>query len=280
MAFDANFFEQHPDTFLETVNRSAQSNANREAEAVTRADGSCWLVANPQFKQTAANFKLINQWLDAQGVRHSTYPDFQAAYDALSAEGLLGIHANVKPPRTFTSPLTGRTYDNLDTMIAQERHAILHHKSTQSEEEIAFDNLPDEEALALLKQAEKRDELASNGIETTKNGNAWLLLRPEYVDSLRNAKLMKAQLERDGATENTATIEQYERAWQKLHASGLLTLNRDVLAKQSVAEVRQRATEAINERGSVFDTTGEDEMENLSLEELRTRANRQLASGR
>jgi len=258
--------------FAAAVNKAALTNADRQAAAISKADSYSFQIAHPEYRRTDKNNQLVNRWLTLQGITNPTYPDFAAAVDALNAEGLLEIDKTAKAPSTYKSPVTGRTYDSLDSLIAQERHAALNTAPVISDEEREFDNMPFDEFQARIKDAVRGEQLKANGLQTQKNGDAWITLHPEYVDSTHNAHLMKMQLAANGVSDNNASIEDYEIAAQQLRDAGLLTLSKPALAKQHAAEVRRLATEAINTPGTVFDNTTKEEMYDLPLEEVRRRA--------
>jgi hypothetical protein len=217
---------------------------------------------------------------------HATFPDLQAAADDLAAQGLLDIeesgyvqHLDGVKPKTYQGA-TGQTYDSLDSLIAQNRQITLNKVREQSKEEIALENLPIEDLQAVLKTAERGEVALQNKPLTQMNADAFLTIRPEIADSTRNANLIRMQLRANGVTDGDVSIEQFDKATTQLRRSGLLTLNKAVLVKQQSAEVKRLAAEAVAEPGSAFDTTSIEEMESLDMDELRRRADRQLASRR
>lgn len=262
------------------VNKSELSNADLHAEAIRKADSYSFQVAHPELCRTAENVRLINHWLTSHGITNPVYADFDAAFQALSADGLLSIDkaklARVpdSSPRTFRGALSGETFDSIDSLIAMERQvAIQQMRPEPTAEETAFDELPAAQALALLREAEKLQQRKAQAADVQTNGDAWITISPWYADNQRNAHLMKMQLAANGFSEDTATIEQFEICGRQLRESGLLTLNKAAVAKEHVAEVAQRAADATKQPGSVFDSTSEDEMYNLDLDEVRRRAN-------
>ena len=162
-------------------------------------------------------------------------------------------------------------------MIVAERQAALHNlrPDAVSPEELALEQLPIEQVKVLLREGERHIQRQPKLVETRLNGDAWFSLPSSawYVDNQHNGNLMKMQLAANGFSEDTATIEQFEICARQLRESGLLTLNKTQVAKERVAEVAQRASEAVKQHGTVFDTTSEEDMYNLPLEELRRRAN-------
>lgn len=269
------------DKLTTIVRNVARSNSDLHNEAIRKADSYSFAVAHPEVLQTAANKKLIDHWLSTRGINQPTFPDFEAATQALTADGLLDLDkAEVarlqdnKLPRTFRGVLTGQTFDSVDDMIAAERQASIQKlRPVATPEEEAFEGLPFEQVQTLLREGERQEQRKTKIGDTQKNGDAWITINPWYVDNKHNAHLMKMQLAANGFSEDTATIEQFEICGRQLRESGLLTLNKSAVAKEHVAEVAQRASEAVKQPGSVFDNTTEDEMYNLDLEEVRRRAN-------
>jgi hypothetical protein len=270
------------DTLNKVVKKAAMSNLEMHAEATRKADSYSWQVANPQFIRSAENVKVINQLLQTWGITNPTYPDFQRAYEfALNADLLDIDKAEIAkqqdfPLQTFVGTLTKRTFDNIDEMIASERLAAIQQVPHPSEEEIALEDMPLDEFQTTLKQLERGEQQKGKGLTTGSNGDAWLTLHPEFIDSERNAKLMRQQLATMGVLEDVASIANYETAYKQLFPSGLLSLNKQSIAKQHREELQQRASEAVSVGGSIFDKTSEDEMYSLDVEELKKRANEAL----
>ena len=174
--------------------------------------------------------------------------------------------------------LTKQTYGDVDSMILNERQAALSQFTPESADEKAFNKLPTDQQIAMLREAERLEQLNLKRPEQQKNADAWITLHPEYFDNTRNGKLMKVQLRSNGVVEGNETIQDFEVASQQLRASGLLTLNQTALNKQHAEELRQRASEAVETPGSVFDTdTSEEDMYALSMDELRARSNKVLS---
>jgi hypothetical protein len=264
--YDATVFEKNPAKFAAVVNREALSNADKQAEALSQADSYSFQVAHPEFRQTDKNIRLVNHWLTSQGITNPLFPDMAAAVDALTAEGLLDIDKTAKAPSTFKGALTGQVYDSLDSMIAQERKASLSRVPAQTDEEIAFENMPVEEMQARIKGAMHQEQLKANGLQTQKQADAWVTLNPWFVDSQHNARLIKMQLAANGASDNNASIADFDTAAAQLRDSGLLTVNKTAVAKQHATEVAQIADA---HKEIAFD---EAEAYDLPLEEVRRRA--------
>jgi|ERR1700722_5237300 len=283
-----NFKDMSLEKFRSVVHGMALSNSDVESEAVSKADSASFFEANKLwFKRTDKNAQLVNHVLKSQGkFDHTTFLDIQAAADDLAAQGLLDIdeagyaqHLDGVRPRTYKGA-NGVTYDSLESLIPQNRNVTLTKVREQSKEEIDLEGLPIEEQQAILKAAEHGEMLTQSKPLTQMNADAFLTIRPEIADSTHNANLIRMQLRANGVTDGGVSIEQFDKATKQLRDSGLLTLNKAVLAKQQSAEVKRLASEAAAEPGSVFDTTSLEEMESLDMDELRRRADRQLAGRR
>lgn len=268
-------FDNMPlDKFAAVVNKFARTNGEKQADAISRADSYSFQVANPWLLRTEKNTALINHWLTSRGITNPTFPDFQAAGDALAGDGLLSIeeasyasHLDGIGPRTFKGALTGNTYDSLDTMIKNERHAVLTKPPKPTQEEIDLDNLPIEEFQERVKNAERDERARANAPHIQMNADAFLVTRPEIADSDRNARLINMQLKANNVYGDDVNIDQFERATNQLLASGLLTLKPSVVAKQRQAEVNQLAAD---HKAKEFNL---EEAYNLPLDEIRRRAN-------
>jgi Tfp pilus assembly protein PilX len=296
MSFDPQWYTQHPteekkpvsldgislEQFDGVVQNATVSNKERIADAISKADSYSFQLANPWFKRTTANNKLVNHWLTSKGITNPTYPDFTEATGALVNAGLLDIdevehvkHLDGNGPTRFKGALTKRDYDSLESMIAQERQAAIEQQSAvqQSDMERAFDRLPIEDAQALLRDAERQFKANENAKISQQNADSWLTLHPEFRDDTGNGKLMLAQLRLNGVVNRAVTVEDYEVAERQLVTAGLLRQNPAQLKKIQAQAVIDRAQAAVNEPGSVFDKTSEEEMYQLPLDEVRRRAN-------
>jgi len=294
MTFSPSWYTQHPDEEKNTVslngisleqfdgvvNKAALSNQEREAEAIAKADGYSFQVSNIWFKRTDTNTKLVNNWLKQKGISQPMYADFADAAETLARAGLLDIdeasyaqHLDGNGPKKFKGVFTKQEFNSLDGLIANERQACIEAQAAvkPTDLERAFDHLPAEDALQLIKDAEKRSQAIADGKVTAQNGDSWLTLHPEFRDDEANAKFMREQLILNGVT-GVVTIEDYERANRQLVSAGLIRQNPAQLKKQRAQEVVDRAKRAVETPGSIFDTTSEAEMYNLPLDELRRRA--------
>lgn len=296
MTFSASWYTQHPaeekkpvslsgislKDFDGVVKKANLSNADREADAISKADGFAFQVANPWFKRTAANIKIINHWLSSKGINDPTYPDFAEAAEELANSGLLAVdeaayasHLDGNDPKTFKGALTGRTFDSLDALIAQERQAAFEHQAVDKQPDLerAFDALPIEDQQQMLRDAYQQSLAAQHGQISQQNADSWLTLHPEFRDDTGNGKLMLTQLRLNGVVNRPVTIEDYEIANRQLVDAGLVRLNPAALRKQQAQEVLDRAERAVKTPGSVFDNTSEEAMYELPLDEVRRRAN-------
>ncbi len=264
--------------FNSIVNTSAKTNQERQADAIAKADSGSFQVANTWYVRSTANERLVNHWLKSSGITQPMFADFMAACEALIDAGALEVDeaafAQFKDgngPRTFKGALTGRIYDSLDGLIANEREAAASQVNI-TPEDAAFDDLPIEEAQALLKEAQHITEQEALRPETDANASAWISLHPEYRDDDRNGKLLLAQLRLNGVINRVVTVEDYEIAARQLIDAGMVRLNPAQVKKQQAQDIKQRAERAVNTPGSVFDKTSEEEMYTLPLDEVRRRA--------
>ena len=219
------------------------------------------------------NTRIINHWLQTKGINHPTYPDFETAFQELSATGAIEVDYDAQQPTAFKGALTKKTFYSIDEMIGAERQAALNQVIAPSQDEVDFQNLPSEQALPLIREAEKQAHNQLSETERKRNADAWLILHPEFVDSERNAHLMAMQLRLNGVIDGETTIADYELASRQLRESELLKLDPKVVRKQQAEELQQRADAATKIPGSIFDTTTEEEMYDLPLDELKRRAN-------
>jgi hypothetical protein len=247
------------------VNRAAMSNQQRTDEALTKADAYAFQVANPQFKRTDKNTRVMNHQLSSWGIENPTYEDFAHAFDALNESGLLDVDETVPTPRTFTGTFSKKTFGNIEELVLNERAAALQSMSV-SEEEMALEQLPLDQFKDVVNKREREEQRKVDGYKTGIAGDAWLTQHPEFKDSQYNARLMRQQLATNGVLEGAATIPDYQRAYQQLLTSGLLSLNQAEVKKQHQEELRQVAAEALKPELT------EEEMYLLPLEEVEKRA--------
>src|SRR5260370_3170058 len=262
-------FDEMPDDKLNAaINKAALSNQDREIDAITKADSYSFQVANPQFKRTAQNTRVMNHQLTSWGINNPTYEDFARAYDALKDSGLLEIDEVKEAPRTFTGTFSKKTFDNVDDLVINERHAARTAVTPLSPEDIALETLPTEELTNLLKGRDHADQRRVDFSKSQRAGDAWITQHKEYKDTKVNALLMRQQLATNGVLESSATVADYETAYNQLRDSGLLALNQTEINKQHQETLRQEATEALHESVE----PSEDEMYAMPMAELEKRA--------
>ena len=260
------------------VAKAALSNQDKQADAIRRADGASFLVSNPWFKQTKTNFRLVDNWLEQNHITWPMYADFAAATEALA--GLLDVdeaayaqHLDGNTPQKFRGTYTKREFNNIDSLIAEERQAVIQAQGVekQTDLESAFDRIPLEDAQALLKDGERRHQALADGKISAANADAWLTTNPTWRDDTYNGRLMASQLKINGVT-GVVTPADYERAQRQLVAAGMVQQNPAALRKQQEQAVLDRAQAAVKTPGSPWDTTSEAEMYELPLDEVRRRA--------
>ena len=266
--------------FNGVIAKAGKTNQEREADAIARADGYSFQVANTWFRRNASNTKILNHWLEQKGITQPMYADIADAAESLAQAGLLDVdevlyvqHLDNNGPKKFVGVFTKREYTNVDEMILWERQACIEAQAAEKQNPIeeAFDALPAEEQLRMLRAAEQQTQLEADGKVSAANADSWLTLHPEFRDDTTNGKLMQAQLKLNGVT-GVVTIEDYEIAERQLVDAGIIRQNPAQLKKQAAQEVLDRAKRAVETPGSIFDKTSAAEMETLPLDELRRRA--------
>jgi hypothetical protein len=264
-------FENMPlNKFTDIVSKASLSNTDRANDAIAKADSYSFQTVFPEFLPTENNQRIINHWLTTHNITNPTYPDYVAGYEAFKDSGLLDLDAaelarDRSTGRTFTGVFTKQKFDTVDGLIGAERRAAIAQGAPISDEQRDFENnVP----LNMLRDAERAAQQQANRAEVQDAADSWLILRPEWRDDTRNGKLMRAQLKDNGVTQ--PTIADYEHAAQQLRASGLVALNPKQVEKQHAKQLQERANEAAKQ---LFDDTNEQEAWELSLEELKRRAN-------
>jgi hypothetical protein len=274
------------------VKKFATSDADREAAAIEKADSYSFQVANPWLLQTDANVKIVNKWLENKGIRYATYPEITEAVEELAQAGLVSVddaayasHLDGIDNKKFVGALTKCEYTDLDTMLKQERHAAIQRLGTEKEspEEEAFNAIPLEDQKKMLRDAQRIHQANADAAVSKDAADSWVSMSPTYRDDDRNAKLLLLEMSRTRqgtSAQGPFSIAEHEAANKKLVDAGLIRQNPIAVKKQEAQAVLARAEAAKNEPGSPWDTTSEEEMENLPLDELRKRADKQLASRR
>jgi hypothetical protein len=296
MTFSPSWYTQHPDEnktnvsldgiSLEQidgiVSKAAMSNQERTAAATSKADYHSFLRANSWYRPTVANNKVVNRLLLSKGLTHPMYAEINEVATEAANAGLLdevdgaalAQSLDGNGPKKFTGTFTKREYTDLDTMLVQERHEVIQQQGAEKQSDIeqAFDKLPADEAKQVINAALKQHQANADGVISSQNSDSWLSLHPEFRDDEQNAKLLAAQMRKNGVVGRFFTIEDHEIANRQLVAAGLIRQNPKALRKQQDAEVVERAQHALK-NSAAFDTTTEEEMEALPLDEVRRRAN-------
>ena len=269
------------DGFDNIVQKASLSNQERTAAAISKADYYSFLRANSWYRPTIANNAVVNRWFVSKGLPHPMYAEINDAATELAQAGLLGDvdkaafaqHLDNATPKRFTGTFTKREYTDLDTMLLQERQAVIEQQSAeaQTDQERAFEKLSADEVRQMIRDGEKQHQANADSVITEQNGDSWVSLHPEYHDGTANAKRLALQLRLNGIT-GVVTIPDFEIAHRQLLATGDVRQNKVALETQQAAEVLARAEHAVKNSGA-FDTTTEDAMYELPLDEVRRRAN-------
>lgn len=147
-----------------------------------------------------------------------------------------------------------------------------------------------------FKTVTAREEAFQAGQERKSIGDQFVINHPDFLDNNRNAQRLKKAV----ALQGDFTLENLEKAYQDLNESGLLEVKgEEASAEQKKAEAEaKRIADAAEAQSSLrtrkasglstqhrpavqpSTTLSEDEMYSLPLEEVRKRANQQLASNR
>ena len=270
------------DGFDNIIHKASLSNQERTAAAISKADYYSFLRANSWYRPTIANNAVVNRWFQSKGLPHPMYAEINDAATELAQAGLLGDvdkaafaqHLDNVSPKRFTGTFTQREYTDLDTMLLQERQAVIEQQGTeeQNDQERAFERLSADEVRQMIRDGEKQHQANADSVITGQNGDSWVSLHPEYHDGTANAKRLALQLRLNGVVNRPVTIEDYEVAHRQLLASGDVRQNKVALEKQQAAEVLARAEHAVK-NSAAFDTTTEDAMYELPLDEVRRRGN-------
>ena len=275
------------DQFDGIITKSSLTNQEKHFDAVRRADSASFLASNPWFRQTKTNFKLVDNWLEQNRITWPQYADFVAATSALA--GLLDVneaefaqHLDGQTPQKFRGTYTKKEFNNIDSLIAEERQAVIQAQGAEKQTDLedAYNRLPLEDAQALLRDGERKHQANADAKISATNADVWLSTNPTWRDDTYNGRLMASQLKINGVT-GVVTPADYERAEKQLVAAGMVRQNEAALRKVEAQEILDRAAAAKAQPGSPWDSTSEDQMYNdLSMEELRKRADVQLASRR
>jgi hypothetical protein len=269
------------DAFDNIIEKASLGNPERMAAATSKADYHSFLRANTWYKPTVANNKVVNRWLLSKGLTHPMYAEINDATTELAQAGLLADvdeaafaqHLDNATPQKFTGTFTKREYTDLDTMLVQERQAVIEQQGAekQTDQECAFEKLSADEVRQMIRDGLSQHQTDADRVITEQNGDSWVSLHPEFHDGTANAKRLALQLILNGVT-GVVSIEDYEVAHRQLLATGDVRQNKVVLEKQQKQEVLDRAQHAVK-NSAAFDKTTEDQMYELPLDEVRRRAN-------
>lgn len=135
-----------------------------------------------------------------------------------------------------------------------------------------------EHELGLIKQLQREAQQVSEEPERQMRqqaiGDEFISNHPEFIDGEENAKTLLASLEN---LSYEPTLLDYEEHYERLRRRNLFKIDTNVDKQQQLEAARQRARDEFG-RFKAEQLT-EDQMGELSLDELRARANRQLARG-
>jgi hypothetical protein len=162
----------------------------------------------------------------------------------------VGNYQRYLPNVAENDPLNRRIQANLD--------------GTQDELPDKFEFWDKERVKEAVAGVMREDQRQKDKIATGQNGDAFIAVHPEYVDSKANSELMRHQLKTQFG-ECLYTLEHYESAYEALRASNFLALDQKEVAKQNRAEAKARA-EA--ERARSVPPT-EQQLYEMPLEDLR-----------
>jgi tRNA A58 N-methylase Trm61 len=128
-----------------------------------------------------------------------------------------------------------------------------------------FENLSAEQIKKLVERAARSDKQNADSARSQEAGNVFVELHPEFVDTQKNAKQVRAHCTAMGIA--YPTLDDLERAYEALKSVGLVDLNQ----KELIAQQQRATKEAANGvRENQFD---EADAYTLPLEEVRRRAN-------
>jgi myo-inositol-1-phosphate synthase len=132
-----------------------------------------------------------------------------------------------------------------------------------------------------IKQAFEEAQREDQRVTTNKtNADEFLSCHPEFIDTTKNAKLMNETLSTmfgDG----TYTVGQFEQAFAVLRPTGVLELDKAEIARQrqEAADAQRKATIKRRTDAAAKAFNPNADYENLTLEEIRDRANEELRIG-
>lgn len=132
-----------------------------------------------------------------------------------------------------------------------------------------------------IKQAFEEAQREDQRVTTNKgNADEFLLLHPEFLDTNKNAQLMNETLSTMFGVDSY-NVAQFEQAYAVLRPTGVLELDKALIARQQqeAADAQRRATIKRRNDAAARAFNPNTDYENLSLEEIRNRANEELRVG-
>jgi hypothetical protein len=166
---------------------------------------------------------------------------------------------NMPGPHTYTMD---RNAPN--DLFGEQLHAKLN--GTQLDQD-NMENWSPEKVRKFEEQRLKEIATRNDGFRSRQDVAAFHVLHPEYRDDVEaNTVLMNHELKRMGVPINP-TIEQLETAYYSLRASGVLTLNQAVVAKQEKEAAKERAAAHRNSEPTL------EELYSMPMEDLRRLGN-------
>jgi len=131
-------------------------------------------------------------------------------------------------------------------------------------DDAAFENASAEQIKDLFNKAARSEQEKLDSIRSQQDGNTFCELFPEYMDTGKNARHLRAHCTALGIA--YPTLADLETAYYALRSVNLLEINQQELARQEAKGTKERADEI---RRTAFD---EAEAYTMPLEEVRRRA--------
>lgn len=175
----------------------------------------------------------------------------------------------------FIGNLSGKQYESREVMLTEERRfAALRDRDMIAKMDAKIAEIP-LDTLKALADREAINESISRGAEVSQfRGDVFVQYQPAYIDTPSNALAMKTLLLSWGVV--VGTNEDFQRAFDFLHARGMLKVDQKALQQQHADLVRETA-QRLRDRG--IPSFDEEEAETLSMDELRGRANEAMHRG-
>lgn len=143
-------------------------------------------------------------------------------------------------------------------------NSVFRHATPESEPQLTA-----EQVKAAYEAAVREDRAAQDRLETQANGDAFIAVHPEFMDTVPNAQLLVNQARTMFGKEGLITVEMFEQAYQYLRVNtDFLKLDRNVLAAQQKQAAKQRYAQARAAETRRITNLSEAEVEALPLEEI------------